>query len=60
MKEELAVEITELEEIFTGPLVLIQSFGKDIFILPNKPKEKWPWTNQIKLKAYNLLSGLRK
>lgn len=40
MKEELAVEITELEEIFTGPLVLIQSFGKDIFILPNKPKEK--------------------
>ena len=40
MKEKLAVEITELEEIFTGPLVLIQSFGKDIFILPNKPKEK--------------------
>ena len=38
--KELAVEITELEEIFTGPLVLIQSFGKDIFILPNKPKEK--------------------
>lgn len=42
MKEELAVEITELEEIFTGPLVLIQSFGKDIFILLNKSKEKLP------------------
>ena len=42
MKEELAVEITELEEILLDHLFLIQSFGKDIFILPNKPRKSDP------------------
>ncbi len=42
MKEELAVEITELEEIFTGPLVFDSIVWQGHFYFANKPKEKLP------------------
>ena len=39
MKEELAVEITELEEILLDHLFLIQSFGKDILFCQTSPRK---------------------